>query len=83
MAYLSECKWQKELPEYTEDQRKVLLALSHDRYRWRTKERVAKTTGIDPDRIDEVLSQLISKGKVRASLSKNKNVIFGLRERIG
>ena len=65
------------------DETKVLLALSHDEYKWRTKERIAKSTGIGPGQVDSVLSQLIEKDKVRLSMSKKKNVIFGLRERVG
>jgi hypothetical protein len=83
MAYLSGLKWQAELPQYSDDERKVLLTLSHDKSRWRTKERIAKTTGLPEDRVDSVLSGLMSQGKVRASISKKKNLIFGLRERVG
>jgi len=83
MAYLSGLKWQAELPNYNDDERKVLLILSHDEFPWRTKERIAKTTGLPEDRVDSVLSDLISKDKVRASISKKKSVIFGLRERVG
>jgi len=44
---------------------------------------LAKTTCLPEDRVDSVLSDLISKDKVRASISKKKSVIFGLRERVG
>ena len=83
MAYVSNFEWTKKLPEYSEDETKVLLALSHDEYKWRTKERIAKSTGIGPGQVDSVLSQLIERDKVRLSMSKKKNVIFGLRERVG
>ena len=82
MAYLNDLKWQKALSEYPTNQRKVLLCLSHEKYRWRTKERIVKVTGLDQDGVDRVLSELISKDMVRASFSKKKNLIFGLRERV-
>ncbi len=83
MAYKSNFQWAKKLPEFSEDETKILLALSHDEYKWRTKERIVKSTGIPPDQVDSVLSQLIEKDKVRVSMSKQKSVIFGLRERVG
>ena len=82
MAYKKNLKWARKLPEFSEEETKVLLALSHDEYKWRTKKRIAKSTGISPDQVDSVLSGLIEKNKVRLSMSKKKNVIFGLRERV-
>ncbi len=83
MAYKSNFQWAKKLPEFSEDETKILLALSHDEYKWRTKERIVKSTGVPPGQVDSVLSQLIEKDKVRVSMSRQKNVIFGLRERVG
>ncbi len=83
MAYLNRLKWQMELSEYGELHKKVLLALSHEKYRWRTRERIAKSTGMSESEVDRALEELISKDRVRASISKKKNVIFGLRERVG
>jgi predicted HTH transcriptional regulator len=82
MAYLNKMKWQEELSEYSELEKKVLLALSHEKYRWRTRERIAKSTGMSESEVDRALEELISKDKVRASFSKKKSVIFGLRERV-
>jgi hypothetical protein len=64
------------------DEQKVLLALSQDGYRWRTRERIAEVTGLDPQVVDEKLSDLISADLVRPSFSKKKEIIFGLRERV-
>lgn len=83
MAYKSNFQWARKLPDYSDDETKVLLALSHDDYKWRTKGRIAKSTGILPGQVDSVLSRLIEKDKVRVSMSKQKTVIFGLRERVG
>ena len=83
MAYLNKLKWQMEFSEYSEPDKKILLVLSHEKYRWRTRERIAKSTGMSESEVDKALEELISKDKVRASISKKKNVIFGLRERVG
>ena len=82
MKYLSDLKWLKELSELDEPHKKVMLALSHHKYSWRTRERIAKTTGMSESEVDQVLGDLISQDKVRPSISKKKNVIFGLRERV-
>lgn len=82
MAYLNKMKWQMELSEYCELEKKVLLALSHEKYSWRTRGRIAKSTGMSESEVDRTLEELISKDKVRASFSKKKSVIFGLRERV-
>lgn len=83
MSYRSDLDWLKHLEQYDSEQQKILLALSHERYRWRTKERLAKVCGLSEGETDKLLAQLIDRGLVRASISKKKHVIFGLRERIG
>lgn len=83
MAYLNKLYWQADLSEFDEKQTKVLLVLSDDKFKWRSKERIAKITGMSDFELDEVLSGLMLRDKLRASISKNKNLIFGLRERVG
>lgn len=61
----------------------MLLVLSHNKCNWRTKERVALTTGLTNEKLDSTLANLIEKGYVRPSLSKNKDLIFGLTEIVG
>jgi len=82
MAYLTQLDWLKQLTGYSEEKRKVLLALSHEKYLWRSKEKISTVTGLSDFEVDSILSDLMSEDKVRASLSKKKNVIFGLRERV-
>ena len=81
MKYLTNLKWYEKLAKFDEPHKKVLLALSQRKHSWRTRERIAKTTGMSESQVDKVLEDLISKKKVVASLSKKKNVIYGLRER--
>ena len=83
MAYLNKLRWQADLSEFSEQQKKVFLALSDDKYKWRTKERIAQITGMSDVEVDKVFADLMSIGKVRASMSKKKNLIFGLIERVG
>lgn len=82
MSYLTNLKWLQNLSDFTPDQQKVLLALSHERYRWRTRDRIIEVTGLPLGVVDSVLSELIRKDLVRPSFSKKKEVIFGLKERV-
>ncbi len=81
-GYRNDLEWQRRLDKFSADEQKVLLALSHSRYRWRTRDRLLEVTGFDPKTLDTTLSHLISKDLVRPSFSKQKQVIFGLRERV-
>ncbi len=82
MGYLTELKWMKKLDRFTDEQQKVLLALSHDKFKWRTRDRLIEVTGLDSWILDKILSELIELNMVRPSFSSSKNIIFGLRERV-
>ena len=75
--------WKSDLGSFDKSQRLILVALSSPRYQWRTKEKVAKVTALPEPEVDSILSNLMSVGLVRPSISKKKQVIFGLTERVG
>ncbi len=83
MAYLTNLSWIKSLSDYNPEEQKVLLVLSHDRYKWRSRDRLLGLTRLESKELDTVLSQLIDKDLVRPSFSKKRNIVFGLRERVG
>ena len=83
MGYLNDLNWMKRLDSFTPDQQRLLLALSHDKFKWRTRDRLLEVTGLPPSLLDSTLSELIEQNAVRPSFSRDKNVIFGLRERVG
>ncbi len=83
MAYRSDLDWMSRLDEFSDDETSVLMTLSHERYRWRTRDRVAAVTGLDPKLVDGIFAGLISRGLVRPSVSKRKKIIFGLVEIVG
>ena len=82
-VYKTDLTWLQRLGEFSEGEKKVLLALSNAKYRWRTKDRLSDVTGLPPAELESMLAGLIAKDLVRPSFSKNKNIIFGLRERVG
>lgn len=83
MRYLTNLQWQKNFGNYNNLQQKVLLALSTEEYKWRTKQKLVTATGLKEEELDEVLADLMSNDVIRPSFSKNRNIIFGLRERVG
>jgi hypothetical protein len=83
MKYLNNLEWSTKLDQFGQTEQQLLLALSHAKYKWRTRDRLLEATGLPPERLDSTLSKLISRNIVRPSFSKTKQVIFGLRERVG
>lgn len=83
MSYRTDLKWMKDLGRFDETKRKLLLALSHDKYKWRTRNRLIAVTQLSEEEVDDALSNLITEGLVRPSFSKSKDIIFGLRELVG
>jgi hypothetical protein len=82
-TYKTDLNWLRQIGNFSDEEQKVLLALSHETYKWRTKERLAQSTGLNNERLDPVLADLIGNGYVRPSFSKKRNLIYGLRERVG
>ena len=83
MSYRNDLKWQRELSRFDPNEQKVLLALSHEKYRWRTRDRLAEVTRLEPQDLDHVLAGLLEKDVIRPSFSKNRNLIYALKERVG
>ncbi len=82
MSYQTNLNWVEKLSHFSTEQQKILLALSDDRYKWRAKDRLAAVTALEPGTLDDALAQLIKNNVVQPSFSKNRNIIFGLRERV-
>ncbi len=82
MAYLNDLKWMKQLTKFKPNEQKVLLALSNEKFKWRTKKKIREATGLDKDQVEKSLAHLLGDSWIRASFSKNKKLIFGLVERL-
>lgn len=83
MIYDTKLEWVKDFNKYPEEQQKVLLALSHPEYKWRAKERLQAVTGLDREALETALTGLMKEDLVQPSFSKNKNIIFGIKQRVG
>ena len=82
MPYMTDLEWMSDLDEFSEAEQKVLLALSHDMYKWRSRDRIRQLTRISPRRLDRVLSGLLEEDLIRPAFSKSRNIVYGLRERV-
>ena len=83
MAYLTNLKWMSDFAEFTPEEKKVLLALSHEKYKWRSWDRLQGLTRLESRELDLTLADLLEEDFVRPSFSKKRNIIFGLKERVG
>ncbi|MGO8673045.1 MAG: hypothetical protein ACLQVD_17010 [Capsulimonadaceae bacterium] len=81
MSSTASYRWQADLAKYSDYEQKVLIALSNDKYVWRSKERLAEVTGLDTDTLESTLGNLLSRSIVTPAISKRKNIIFALNER--
>jgi len=70
------------LSDFDLNQQKIIEALSTARFKWQAKERILEVTGLESDRLDLSLANLIEKGIVRPAFGK-RDIVFGLNERVG
>ena len=79
--YLSGLEWMEEFASLTDSERKVLVALSREDKRWRSKAGLMKSTQVDESEIDEILAKLLHQNVLTPSFSKAKKIIYRLSER--
>jgi len=82
VAYLKELSWRERADGFSKEERRVLLALSDERWEWRTLTNLRKLTRISPEELSAVLDSLIEEGLVTAALTTDRRPIFGLTERL-
>lgn len=84
MSYSTQnLRWIELSPQLAEAEQKILLALSSDKWEWRTKDRLLAVTGLSREELESSLAGLIRRGLVRPSFSRSRNLIYGLVERVG
>lgn len=84
MAFATEnLSWVRQLPRFNDDEQKVLLALSDERYTWRTKGGIVGVTQLTRDSVEAILAKLIQDGFVQPSLSRAGDLVYRLTDREG
>ena len=78
-------RWRSHASEFDTDEKKILLALSHQKWVWRTLDNLKAATRLEPDVLEEKLAGLIKKRLVKGSVYKphtsDARPVFGLVER--
>ena len=82
MTYQSDLKWLANRRSFPREQQKILLALSNDKYKWRTMDRLRAVTDLERDTFDTALAQLMKEKLVIPTFSPEIKLVFGLRERV-
>ena len=83
MPYLNDLEWMSDLGDFSDAERRVLLALSHHKYKWRSRERIRQLTRIRSGRLDRVLSGLLEDDLIQHAFSADRKIVYGLKERVG
>lgn len=83
MPYLTDLDWLRDVEDFSEEEKKIMLALSHEKYLWRNRNRLLELTRMRPRKLDRTLAALIGDDLIRPAFSKKQNIVFGLKERVG
>jgi DNA-binding MarR family transcriptional regulator len=83
ITFETRLKWRKHPEDFSIDQRKILLALSNKKWLWRTLGSLQRATGLSQEALVTNLKELLERGLVKGSVSKETEPVFGLIERVG
>ncbi len=76
-------KWRFRASEFNRDARKILLALSHKKWKWQTLDSLLSATRLDEDDFNSALKELLDDGLVAGSfIRETRQPIFALAERV-
>ena len=81
--FLKDLDWRNHPEDFTEDERRILVALSHKRGSWLTINSLRLSTRLREREFGDALASLMSDGLVRGGRSEDWQAIFGLTERVG
>ena len=74
--------WRRQAHEFDVNEKRVLLALSHKKWLWRSLDSLESVTGIDYDELTSTLAGLLRKDLVMGSYASwAQEPVFGLVER--
>ena len=78
-------RWRSHADDFDTDEKRILLALSHKKWKWRTLDNLQAITRLEPDALEKKLAGLLRKRLVKGSIYKPHSTsarpIFGLVER--
>lgn len=79
-----EMKWLDgiELADQSKAAQKLLILLTHRKYKWRTEHNLSKKSDLARGEVLKELDDLRQQKLITVSLSKSKKIIYGLRGRV-
>ena len=83
MQYRNDLDWLRKFDEFSDEEPKILLALSHEKYKWRSRDRLLRLTRMNVKRLERTLAHLLVDDLIRPALTDKGNIVFGLKERGG
>ena len=76
-------EWRRSAGEFTPSAQKILLALSHKKWKWHTLDSLKSATRLDEDELNSELKELLDASLVRGSfVQETRQPIFALVERV-
>ncbi len=83
-TFIKDLVWREHPNDFDLAERKVLLALSMERWHWLTMNGLRKAAALTESEFNDALESLMTDGYVRAYVNDDlTELIFGLTERVG
>ena len=81
--FIRDLDWRRHPEDFTEDEQRILVALSQKRWSWLTINSLRLSTRLPEPEFGDALASLMADGLVRGGRSEDWQAIFGLTERVG
>ena len=82
-TYLNDLDWRSHPEDFDPNERKILLALSNERWDWLTVGALRKSANLREQKFEDALVSLMRDRLVRGGRSEDWQAILGLAERVG
>ncbi len=82
-TFLKDLEWREHPEDFTWAEQRILLALSNDRWEWRTVDNLKAVVRLSESEYHEALTTLMSDGLARGWITYDWQPIPGLAERVG
>ena len=83
-TFIKDLVWREHPNDFNPAERKILMALSMERWHWITMDGLRKTAALAESEFNDALESLMTDGYVRAYVNDDwTELIFGLTERVG
>ena len=82
-TYLKGLDWRSHIEDFDPNERRILLALSDERWDWLTVGALRKSANLPEEDFGDALESLMWDGIVRGARTEDWQAVLGLAERVG